>query len=335
MTNLDKVIEYLHYLLKDKIEAKGKKREEAIMLLNHKAALKAIVEQSAYFMDLSLAWMEDVHSVLIEELGVERNLRHIRVGISGTRYRPLEVESQIREAVEGMCVLVNGKSDPYEKALLTLLPFPAWSVQRASTARVEASREPAVKGSSITGASPAVDGSRDDGAWAAAAPRPFVHAMDRISPEARHSGEVRGVWSDDGITLGFRFEEPDVSAMPTGVDVDDHKAQDLVNVFATDPSLDKGPVFRLRFDADGRLSVFDGSMLKPACGARVAVRKAEGCWSAELFVPFSLFGGRPARLSGNVSRWRPGRDGEWTRLSTRFSPLNSDRNAFVPIIMRD
>ena len=33
-------------LLKDKIEAKGKKREEAIMLLNHKAALKAIVEQA-------------------------------------------------------------------------------------------------------------------------------------------------------------------------------------------------------------------------------------------------------------------------------------------------
>lgn len=108
-------------LLKDKIEAKGKKREEAIMLLNHKAALKAIIEQSAYFRDLSLSRMEDVHSVLIEELGVERNLRHIRVGISGTRYRPLEVESQIREAVEDMCELVNGKSDPYEKALLTLL----------------------------------------------------------------------------------------------------------------------------------------------------------------------------------------------------------------------
>ena len=108
-------------LLKDKIEAKGKKREEAIMLLNHKAALKAIIDKSAYFKSLSLARMEDVHSVLIEDLGVERNLRHIRVGISGTRYHPLEVESQIREAVEDMCTLVNGKSAPYEKALLTLL----------------------------------------------------------------------------------------------------------------------------------------------------------------------------------------------------------------------
>ena len=108
-------------LLKDKIEAKGKKREEAIMLLNHKEALKAIVERPEWFRTISLSRMEDVHSVLIEGLGVERNLRHIRVGISGTNYRPLDVEAQIREAIEDMCVLVNGKTDPYEKALLTLL----------------------------------------------------------------------------------------------------------------------------------------------------------------------------------------------------------------------
>lgn len=108
-------------LLKDKVEAKGKKREEAIMLLNHKEALKAIVERPDWFKTISLARIEDVHSVLIEGLGVERNLRHIRVGISGTDYRPLEVESQIREAVDDLCNLVNGKVDPYEKALLTLL----------------------------------------------------------------------------------------------------------------------------------------------------------------------------------------------------------------------
>lgn len=108
-------------LLKDKVEAKGKKREEAIMLLNHKEALKAIIDQPEYFRQISLARMEDVHAILIKDLGVERNLRHVRVGISGTNYRPLEVPSQIQEAVEDMCSLVNGKSDPYEKALLTLL----------------------------------------------------------------------------------------------------------------------------------------------------------------------------------------------------------------------
>lgn len=108
-------------LLTDKIEAKGKKREEAIMLLNHKEALKAIVAQPEYFRALSLARLEDIHSILIQELGVERNLRHVRVGISGTNYRPLEVESQIREAIEDSCRLINGKDDPYEKAMLALL----------------------------------------------------------------------------------------------------------------------------------------------------------------------------------------------------------------------
>ena len=108
-------------LLKDKIEAKGKKREEAIMLLNHKEALKAIVERPFLFKTLSLSRIEDIHSILIEELGVERNLRHRRVGISGTLYRPLDIEAQIREAIGDMCALVNGKGDPYEKAMLALL----------------------------------------------------------------------------------------------------------------------------------------------------------------------------------------------------------------------
>ena len=108
-------------LLKDKIEAKGKKREEAIMLLNHKDALRAIVERPEYFERITLSKIEDVHSVLVKDLDVERNLRHSRVGISGTNYRPLAVESQIREAVEDMCALINGKPDPYEKALLALL----------------------------------------------------------------------------------------------------------------------------------------------------------------------------------------------------------------------
>ena len=108
-------------LLKDLQEAKGKKHEEAVMLLNHKNALKAILERPEWFERISVAKIEDVHTVLTEGLDVERNLRHIRVGISGTKYRPLEVESQIREAIEDMCTLINGKTEPYEKALLALL----------------------------------------------------------------------------------------------------------------------------------------------------------------------------------------------------------------------
>lgn len=108
-------------LLKDLQEAKGKKHEEAVMLLNHKSALKAILERPEWFERISVSKIEDIHAILTDGLNVERNLRHTRVGITGTKYRPLEIESQIREAVEDMCVLINGKSEPYEKALLALL----------------------------------------------------------------------------------------------------------------------------------------------------------------------------------------------------------------------
>lgn len=91
------------------------------MLLNHKSALKAIIADPGYFERLSLAKIEDIHSVLVEGMGVEPTLRYRRVRITGTKYQPLDVESQIREAVDDMCALINGKIDPYEKALLALL----------------------------------------------------------------------------------------------------------------------------------------------------------------------------------------------------------------------
>ena len=108
-------------LLKDLKEAKGRTHEEAQMLLNHKSALKAIIANPSYFERLSLARIEDIHSALVENMGVEPSLRYRRVRITGTRYQPLDVESQIREAVDDMCALINGKDDPYEKALLALL----------------------------------------------------------------------------------------------------------------------------------------------------------------------------------------------------------------------
>ena len=52
---------------------------------------------------------------------VDRNIRHRRVGITGTNYRPLDNEFQIREALEDTCTLVNGKDNVFEKAILTLV----------------------------------------------------------------------------------------------------------------------------------------------------------------------------------------------------------------------
>ena len=108
-------------LLKEKETAEGKKKDDATMLLNHKEALDFIIENPTYLKPLTVARIEDIHSLLIKDLGVDRNVRIRRIGISGTNYKPLDNEFQIREALQQMCDLVNKKTNTFEKALLLLV----------------------------------------------------------------------------------------------------------------------------------------------------------------------------------------------------------------------
>lgn len=108
-------------LLKEKETAAGKTKEEAVMLLNHKDALDFIIETPDFLYPLSVSKIEDIHSTLVKELDVERNLRHRRIGISGTNYRPLDNQFQISEALQDSCNLINAKSSVFEKALLALV----------------------------------------------------------------------------------------------------------------------------------------------------------------------------------------------------------------------
>jgi len=108
-------------LLKDKETAQGKAKDEATMLLNHKEALDFIIENPNYIIPLTISRIEDIHSLLIKDLGVDRNIRKRRVGTSGTNYKPLDNEYQIREALIDACELVNNRENVFEKALLVLL----------------------------------------------------------------------------------------------------------------------------------------------------------------------------------------------------------------------
>lgn len=108
-------------LLLEKETAAGKSKDEAVMLLNHKDALDFILDNPDYLSELTVAKIETIHSILVKELAVDRNIRTRRVGITGTNYRPLDNEFQIREALEQTCRLVNAKTCVFEKALLILL----------------------------------------------------------------------------------------------------------------------------------------------------------------------------------------------------------------------
>lgn len=108
-------------LLRESKTADGKTKEEAVMLLNHKDALRFILDNPNYLQTLTVSHIEDIHQLLTKELSVDTGIRHRRVGITGTNYHPLDNEFQIREAMRDTCELINGKENIFEKALLALV----------------------------------------------------------------------------------------------------------------------------------------------------------------------------------------------------------------------
>lgn len=108
-------------LLSQQLMAKDKDKSEAIMLLNHKTAIDYLYDHRITLNPLKERDIEDIHSLLIQNLGVSKNLRKRPVGITGTTYTPPDNEFQIREYLERACEIINYKDSIFEKALLAIL----------------------------------------------------------------------------------------------------------------------------------------------------------------------------------------------------------------------
>lgn len=108
-------------LIKENIEAKGHKKEEAIMILNHKRALDFIFESKDYFKTLTLKKVEELHALLTSGLGVIKGLRKSPVGIVGTNYKPISNQLQIKDAINKLIITINNTKNAIEKALITVI----------------------------------------------------------------------------------------------------------------------------------------------------------------------------------------------------------------------
>lgn len=108
-------------LIKNQKEATGRSKEEAIMILNHKKALDYINDNKNDFKVISVSKIENIHSLVVDDLNVTKGLRKTLVGITGTNYKPLDNEYQIREALEKVCQKVNETEDVFEKAIILIL----------------------------------------------------------------------------------------------------------------------------------------------------------------------------------------------------------------------
>lgn len=102
-------------------EAVGHDKKEAAMILNHKDAFTFVYEQRKEFRTLTRANLEELHSILVKNLGVGLGLREKLVGVVGSKYRPLDNIHQIREATDELSAAITRMETPYEKALMALL----------------------------------------------------------------------------------------------------------------------------------------------------------------------------------------------------------------------
>lgn len=112
-------------LIKESREANGKTKAEAQMILNHKQAFEQILKVKNDFKILSLSLINQLHQTLTENLSINFGIRKQAVGITGTMYKPLDNEHQIREAMGKLVNKVNINRSPLEKALIvsTMLPY--------------------------------------------------------------------------------------------------------------------------------------------------------------------------------------------------------------------
>ena len=108
-------------LLKYNILSKKNTEEEAIMLLNHKAAIEYSYLYANAYKKISTKNIMELHTLLTQKMGIAKNIRKRLVRITGTNYTPPENQFLIEEYLERTTKLVNSKKSIYEKALLTVL----------------------------------------------------------------------------------------------------------------------------------------------------------------------------------------------------------------------
>lgn len=105
-------------LIKEQKEAIGRSKDEAVMILNHKTAFEEILKNKSGFKIISIPEINQLHNILIKSLSITSGIRKQAIGITGTTYRPLDNEYQIKEVFEKTITVINKTKNPLEKALI-------------------------------------------------------------------------------------------------------------------------------------------------------------------------------------------------------------------------
>ncbi|MBI5469927.1 Fic family protein [Candidatus Kaiserbacteria bacterium] len=108
-------------LIREGVEAPGHTKDEAKMIINHKKAFQYILSTKGSRTFLDRHFVEDIHRILVEEMGISHGFRKGVVGVTGSSYRPLDVPAQLEEETDALCQAAAKTKDPYSQALLMLV----------------------------------------------------------------------------------------------------------------------------------------------------------------------------------------------------------------------
>lgn len=110
-------------LIQDGIASPNHSKDEAQMIINHKTALQYVLDtlhKTEGSFVLNRRFVEQVHELLVTDLGVVTGPRKMLVGITGTAYSPLDNQYLITEALESLYKAIAQLQHPAEQALIAL-----------------------------------------------------------------------------------------------------------------------------------------------------------------------------------------------------------------------
>jgi len=108
-------------LILENKKAEGRSKNETQMILNHKDAFDFVRQNQQEFKKINRANLEKLHSILVKDMGVGFGLRKAPVGITGTKYQPLDNIYQIEEAVKMLSAAAERMENIFAKSLLAVL----------------------------------------------------------------------------------------------------------------------------------------------------------------------------------------------------------------------
>jgi hypothetical protein len=190
---------------------------------------------------------------------------------------------------------------------------------------------------------PVIDGKLDDEMWKQSKPKPFVLGYERNNPQPKFPTTIQAVWTDRGVTYGFRMAEPTPEKIEKSRSGRDHSTlwwDDNIELLLDVTGKNDGEYYHFIISAAGvSADAHRGDYSWNCNGIQAATFIGKDFWSLEVFLPFSSFPealnpapGAKVRWSGNFTRHRVADPQEYQRLNTTYALPSENLSDFGRIV---